>query len=79
MGELERIGLSQSVLSQHLSRLRRGGLVKTRRSAQTIFYSLSGNEAETVLTTLDRLYCCEHARASVEDCDEATVRRFATS
>ncbi len=58
VGELERlVGLSQSALSQHLARLRRDGLVKTRRSAQTIYYSLSGEEASAVLATLYRLYC----------------------
>jgi DNA-binding transcriptional ArsR family regulator len=60
VGELERlVGLSQSALSQHLARLRRDGLVKTRRQAQTIYYSLAGHEAEAVLATLYRLYCAE--------------------
>jgi ArsR family transcriptional regulator, virulence genes transcriptional regulator len=60
VGELERIvGLSQSALSQHLARLRRDNLVKTRRSAQTIYYSLAGNEAAMVLATLYQLYCSE--------------------
>ena len=37
VGELERlVGLSQSALSQHLARLRRDQLVRTRRVAQTI-------------------------------------------
>lgn len=58
VGELERlIGLSQSALSQHLARLRRDGLVKTRRSAQTIYYSLKGEEATRVIETLHGLYC----------------------
>jgi len=58
VGELERlVGLSQSALSQHLARLRRDGLVQTRRQAQTIFYSLSGKEATAVLGTLYSLYC----------------------
>ncbi len=69
VGELERlVGLSQSALSQHLARLRRDGLVTTRRAAQTIYYSLSGNEAEAVIATLYRLYCAEKpitAEASV--------------
>ena len=40
VGELEVIsGLSQSALSQHLAKLRHDGLVKTRRDAQTIYYS----------------------------------------
>lgn len=33
------VGLSQSALSQHLSKLRAQRLVKTRRDAQTIYYS----------------------------------------
>ncbi|MCP5365895.1 MAG: helix-turn-helix transcriptional regulator [Hyphomicrobiales bacterium] len=58
VGELEEIiGLSQSALSQHLARLRRDDLVKTRRAAQTIFYSLAGPEANAVIETLYGLYC----------------------
>ncbi|KAF0145467.1 MAG: transcriptional regulator [Rhodospirillaceae bacterium] len=58
VGELERlIGLSQSALSQHLARLRRDSLVQTRRSAQTIYYSLAGNEASAIIETLYDLYC----------------------
>lgn len=58
VGELERlVGLSQSALSQHLARLRRDSLVQTRRSAQTIYYSLKGEEASAVIETLYGLYC----------------------
>ncbi len=58
VGELEGlIGLSQSALSQHLARLRRDDLVKTRRMAQTIYYSLQGEEAAAVIETLYNLYC----------------------
>lgn len=58
VGELEKlIGLSQSALSQHLARLRRDDLVKTRRCAQTIYYSLKGDEASAVIDTLYGLYC----------------------
>nr|WP_092619744.1 metalloregulator ArsR/SmtB family transcription factor [Roseospirillum parvum] len=58
VGQLEAvIGLSQSALSQHLARLRRDNLVKTRRNAQTIFYSLKGEEASAVIATLYGLYC----------------------
>ncbi|WP_142848271.1 helix-turn-helix transcriptional regulator [Telmatospirillum sp. J64-1] len=58
VGELERlIGLSQSALSQHLARLRRDNLVQTRRAAQTIYYSLAGEEARAVIETLYDLYC----------------------
>ena len=46
------IGLSQSALSQHLARLRRDRLVRTRRVAQTIYYALDGAHARAVLDTL---------------------------
>jgi DNA-binding transcriptional ArsR family regulator len=58
VGELERIiGLSQSALSQHLMVLRRNDLVKTRRAAQMIYYSLDGAEVPAILNTLYNLYC----------------------
>jgi ArsR family transcriptional regulator, virulence genes transcriptional regulator len=61
VGELERIiGLSQSALSQHLARLRRDSLVQTRRQAQTIYYSLYGEEAGAVISTLYGLYCAKN-------------------
>ena len=57
VGELvRRVGLSQSALSQHLARLRREELVRTRRAAQTIYYSLADPHARAVLETLVRLY-----------------------
>lgn len=62
VGDLERrVGLSQSALSQHLARLRNDGLVSTRRSGQTIYYSLRGYEARRILDTLHALYCEEPA------------------
>ncbi len=51
-----KLALSQSALSQHLAILRREGLVATRRSSQTIYYSLQGEEARTVVDTLAKLY-----------------------
>lgn len=58
VGELVRaVGLSQSALSQHLARLRRDGIVKTRREAQTIWYTIASPEATQVLRALYELYC----------------------
>ena len=58
VGELERlVGLSQSALSQHLARLRRDGLVRTRRSAQTIYYSLQGDLPIGVMQALHQVFC----------------------
>ncbi len=53
----ELIGLSQSALSQHLARLRRDGLVQTRRDAQTIYYSMKDEAAKKVMTLLSEIYC----------------------
>ena len=52
----ERIGLSQSALSQHLAILRSDGLVKTRRQAQSIFYSLASETAITLLENVQSLF-----------------------
>lgn len=52
-----RIELSQSALSQHLALLRRKGLVRTRRSSQTIFYSLERGPTMRVIELLHDIYC----------------------
>ena len=49
--------LSQSALSQHLASLRKAELVQTRREAQTIFYSLRGDEAMQVIAVLKSICC----------------------
>jgi DNA-binding transcriptional ArsR family regulator len=50
-------GLSQPAMSHHLKKLRDSGLVKTRRDAQTIYYSLQGKQVSEVLKVLHKLYC----------------------
>ncbi len=57
----ESVGLGQSALSQHLAVLRDEHLVRTRREAQTIYYSLMPGPAAAVIETLHRFYC--NARA----------------
>ena len=49
--------ISQSPLSQHLSRMRKEGLVETRRQAQTIYYSLKSGEASRIVEVLYELFC----------------------
>ena len=72
VGDLvETIGLSQSALSQHLARLRRDGLVRTRRASQTIYYRVSGAEAPAVLATLHSLYCVQEQDGEVADFGKA--------
>lgn len=49
--------LSQSAFSQHLAVLRRNKIVTTRKDAQTIYYSLSDDNAVRVLELMYMLYC----------------------
>jgi ArsR family transcriptional regulator, virulence genes transcriptional regulator len=57
-GALERlVGLRQSAMSQHLAKLRREGLVRTRRNGQSIFYALAADGPREVIEVLHRLYC----------------------
>ena len=63
VGELEgAVSLSQSGLSQHLALLRRERIVTTRRSGQTIFYSLASEEAAAVMRTLYAIFCGKAGR-----------------
>ncbi len=58
VGELaEALGARQSLVSQHLSLLRRDGLVKSRREGQTIWYSLADERAIGVLQALQAAFC----------------------
>lgn len=58
VGELNvRLDLSQSALSQHLALLREDGLVRTRREAQNVLYSLPPGPARELLLTLHEIYC----------------------
>ena len=64
VGELERVvDVSQSALSQHLALLRGRGVVKSRRAGQTIFYSLAGVEAPTLLAALYQIYCSKAVKS----------------
>lgn len=66
VGELEKLlGISQSALSQHLARLRHDGLVTPRRSAQNIYYSLSGDSARTIIQSLENLISDEQNELSL--------------
>lgn len=53
----DRVGLSQSALSQHLAKMRALGLVTPRREGQTMYYRLASREVMAVLETLHGLYC----------------------
>ena len=58
VSELQEIlGLSQSALSQHLAVLRRERIVRSRKEAQSVTYSLSGDDATKVMNTLHEVFC----------------------
>ena len=48
--------LSQSALSQHLARLRKTGIVKTRRESQTIYYRIDDDDVKRILRLLNHIY-----------------------
>ena len=55
VGDLQqKIGLSQSALSQHLAVLRQAGLVQTRRDRQQIFYRLENTLIKRILNLLTK-------------------------
>ncbi len=58
VGELATLlDIPQSPLSQHLARMRKESLVKTRRDAQTIYYSIASEEAARIVALMHELYC----------------------
>lgn len=56
---VERVGLSQSALSQHLARLRDDGLVTFRRESQTLHYRVCDDRAVRLLAVLKDIFCPE--------------------
>ena len=63
VGELvDRVGISQSALSQHLAKLREQGLVTFRREAQSLRYRIADRRAERLLEVLHELFCPELSR-----------------
>jgi len=53
------LGLAQSVVSQHLSLLRRDGLVAGRREGQSIYYAISDERVHALMATLFDVFCAE--------------------
>jgi DNA-binding transcriptional ArsR family regulator len=60
------VGVSLSALSQHLAKLRRHGLVKTRRQSQTIHYSLADPGVAAVIAALYERFCRPVAGQPIE-------------
>lgn len=64
VGELQnQLGVGQSAVSQHLAVLRREDIVTSRKHRQSIYYSLSGDQAVKIMTTLHEVFC-SHVKAT---------------
>ena len=58
VGQLaELLQARDALVSQHLALLRKDGLVRTRREAQTIWYSIASPAAERIIRTLYEVFC----------------------
>jgi ArsR family transcriptional regulator, virulence genes transcriptional regulator len=51
------VGLSQSAASQHLAKMREGGIVRTRRDGLTIYYALERDDVRRIIELLHQFYC----------------------
>ena len=54
---VDRVGISQSALSQHLAKLRGDRLVAARKDAQNVYYRICDPRAERLLTLLHQMFC----------------------
>jgi DNA-binding transcriptional ArsR family regulator len=62
VGELvESLKLSQSALSQHLTKLRDEGVVEYRRESQTLYYRIADPRVTKLVKVLKKLYCDDFA------------------
>ena len=60
VGDLEKkLKISQSALSQHLSRMRAEGIVGTRRESQQIFYRIKDDRVAKLLSVTYDLFCSD--------------------
>lgn len=58
VGELTKsIGLSQSALSQHLTKLRGAGLIAAEKRGQMVYYRITSMEAQSLLSSLYFMFC----------------------
>lgn len=51
------IELSNSALSQHLSKMKNLNLVEDSKEGQEVFYSIKSHEVRVILSTLHLIYC----------------------
>jgi DNA-binding transcriptional ArsR family regulator len=53
----EAVGARQSLVSQHLTRLRLDGLVRAERQGHFVHYSIAETPAKDIVATLHRHFC----------------------
>jgi DNA-binding transcriptional ArsR family regulator len=53
----QKVGVRETVVSQHLMRLRAEGLVAYRRQGTTVFYRMTEGPARAVMATLYQVFC----------------------
>ncbi len=60
----ESAALSQSALSQHLSKMRDEGIVTYRRDGQSLWYRIADPRIERLFATMHDLFCSKPKRRS---------------
>jgi DNA-binding transcriptional ArsR family regulator len=54
---VEKIGTSQSNTSQHLDQLRSKNIIKSRKDANKVYYSISNNQLLTLISNMRSVLC----------------------
>lgn len=62
----EQVGMTQSALSQQLSKLRALKLVDTRREARQIYYRLASPGVRSILEALHGIFCALPDRTNID-------------
>ena len=58
VGDIEKdLNISQAALSQHLSKMRDKGIVKSEKQGQHVFYSISDSDVVDIINVLYKLFC----------------------
>ncbi|SCB40150.1 ArsR/SmtB family transcription factor [Rhizobium lusitanum] len=67
----KRLGISQSALSQHLTRLHQAGIVKVRRQAQFRYYTCDHPGVQRILKTLSEILETDPVRTAPDVADSS--------
>lgn len=53
----DRIRIEQSSISQHLAKLRKQGIIRSRRNSRLKYYSINDEKVQQVIELLHTMYC----------------------